>query len=134
MHSGEVGSLAKESVVMFFPPPERDHVVYGVKSPVQRHAYVIVGNSDRHVECQRWPAAARCGDGRPSAIAVRLFIMNKCRYCEKIRDEWDCHGQACRRAIARALRRERAGLPMVPDVIRNEVPACATTCEVITVL
>jgi hypothetical protein len=60
--------------------------------------------------------------------------MNKCRYCEKIRDEWDCHGQACRRAIARALRRERAGLPMVPDVIRNEVPAGATTGEVITVL
>src|SRR3981189_1285603 len=80
------------------------------------------------------PAAARCGDGRPSAIAVRLFIMNKCRYCEKIRDEWDCHGQACRRAIARALRRERAGLRMVPDVIRNEVPAGATTGEVITVL
>ncbi len=60
--------------------------------------------------------------------------MNKCRYCEKIRDEWDCHGDACRRAIAEALRRHRAGLPMVPNVIRNEIPAGATTGEVITVL
>lgn len=60
--------------------------------------------------------------------------MEKCRYCAKIRDEWDCHGDACRSAIARALRRERAGLPMVPEKIRNEVPAGATTNEVITVL
>lgn len=60
--------------------------------------------------------------------------MNKCRYCEKIRDEWDCHGEDCRRAIAKALRRQRAGLPMVPKVIRNEVPAGATTGEIITVL
>jgi hypothetical protein len=60
--------------------------------------------------------------------------MNECRYCGKIRDEWDCHGQECRRAIAKALRRQRLGLQMVPDVIRNEVPAGATTGEVITVL
>src|ERR1700682_5398430 len=80
------------------------------------------------------PAAARCGDGRPSAIAVKLLIMNKCRYCEKVRDEWDCHGQGCRRAIAKALRRHRLGLPMVPNVIRNELPAAATTGEIITLL
>lgn len=60
--------------------------------------------------------------------------MNKCRYCERIRDEWDCHGDACRRAIATALRRQRAGLPMVPNIIRNEIPAGATTGEVVTVL
>jgi len=60
--------------------------------------------------------------------------MNKCRYCEKIRDEWDCHGEDCRRAIAKALRRQRAGLPMVPKVIRNVVPAGAATGEIITVL
>jgi hypothetical protein len=60
--------------------------------------------------------------------------MNNCRYCGKLRDEWDCHGQECRRAIARALRRQRLGLPMVPNVIRNEIPANATTREVITVL
>lgn len=60
--------------------------------------------------------------------------MNTCRYCEKIRDEWDCHGETCRRAIAKAVQRQRAGLPMVPKVIRNEVPADATTSEVITVL
>ncbi len=60
--------------------------------------------------------------------------MDKCRYCGKIRDEWECHGQHCRRAIAKALRRERAGLPMLPNVIRNEVPAGASTSEVIAVL
>jgi hypothetical protein len=60
--------------------------------------------------------------------------MDKCRYCGRIRDEWDCHGDECRRAIARALRRQRAGLPMVPDVIRNEIPPGATTEEVINVL
>jgi hypothetical protein len=60
--------------------------------------------------------------------------MNNCRYCGKLRDEWDCHGQECRRAIAKALRRQRLGLPMVPDVIRNEIPANATTGEVISVL
>jgi hypothetical protein len=60
--------------------------------------------------------------------------MDKCRYCGRIRDEWDCHGDECRRAIARALRRQRSGLPMVPDVIRNEIPPGATTEEVINVL
>ncbi|PLZ01268.1 hypothetical protein CY652_17150 [Burkholderia sp. WAC0059] len=60
--------------------------------------------------------------------------MDKCRYCERIRDEWDCHGEECRRAIAKALRRQRAGLPMVPDLIRNEIPAGASTREVIAVL
>ncbi|WP_133645871.1 hypothetical protein [Paraburkholderia flava] len=60
--------------------------------------------------------------------------MEKCRYCDKIRDEWDCHGDECRRSIATALRRQRAGLPMVPKIIRNEIPADATTREVITVL
>jgi hypothetical protein len=60
--------------------------------------------------------------------------MNNCRYCGKLRDEWDCHGQECRRAIAKALRRQRLGLPMVPNVIRNEIPANATAGEVITVL
>jgi hypothetical protein len=69
-----------------------------------------------------------------SAIAVRLLVMNECRYCAKMRDEWDCHGQECRTAIARALRRQRLGLPMVPNLIRNEIPAGATTGEVITVL
>jgi hypothetical protein len=78
--------------------------------------------------------AAGCGSHRLSAIAVRLFTMDKCRYCEKIRDELDCHGPECRRAIAKALRRRRAGLPMVPNVIRNEIPAGASTGEVITVL
>ena len=60
--------------------------------------------------------------------------MNKCQYCEKIRDEWDCNGPACRRAIARALQRQRAGLPMVPKVIRTQIPAGASTSEVITLL
>ncbi|GGD76684.1 MULTISPECIES: hypothetical protein [Caballeronia] len=60
--------------------------------------------------------------------------MEKCPYCERIRDEWDCHGQTCRTAIARALRRQRMGLPMVPKVIRNEIPAGASTGEVITQL
>ncbi|MCX4165339.1 MULTISPECIES: hypothetical protein [Paraburkholderia] len=60
--------------------------------------------------------------------------MNRCRYCEKIRDEWDCHGQECRRAIAKAVRRQQAGLPMVPNIIRNEIPPGASTREVITVL
>jgi hypothetical protein len=60
--------------------------------------------------------------------------MDKCRYCEKVRDEWDCHGQECRRAIATALRRQHSGLPMVPNIIRNEIPAGASTGEVITVL
>jgi hypothetical protein len=60
--------------------------------------------------------------------------MDNCRYCGKLRDEWDCHGQECRTAIAKALRRQRLGLPMAPNVIRNEIPANATTREVITVL
>ncbi|MEJ0004581.1 MAG: hypothetical protein WDN30_15405 [Pararobbsia sp.] len=60
--------------------------------------------------------------------------MNACRYCGKIRDEWDCHGQECRRAIVKALRRHRSGLPMLPNVIRNEIPPGATTSVVITVL
>ncbi|WP_323069549.1 hypothetical protein IHE33_01030 [Mycetohabitans endofungorum] len=60
--------------------------------------------------------------------------MDECRYCGKFRDEWDCHGQQCRRAIAKALRRQHAGLPMVPNTIRNEIPAGATTQQVITVL
>ena len=63
-----------------------------------------------------------------------MAAMDKCRYCGKIRDEWECHGQECRTAIARALRRQRLGLPMVPNVIRNEVPAGASTSEVIAVL
>jgi hypothetical protein len=71
---------------------------------------------------------------KPFANAVRLFGMDKCRYCERIRDEWDCHGEECRSAIAKALRRQRAGLPMVPKVIRNEIPAGASTGEVIAVL
>lgn len=60
--------------------------------------------------------------------------MDKCQYCGKIRDEWDCHGQECRRAISKALRRHRAGLPMLPNVIRNEVPQGASVGEVIKVL
>lgn len=60
--------------------------------------------------------------------------MEKCPYCERIRDEWDCHGQDCRTAIARALRRQRMGLPMVPNVIRNEIAAGASTGEVIAQL
>ncbi|WP_027820478.1 hypothetical protein [Paraburkholderia bannensis] len=60
--------------------------------------------------------------------------MDTCQYCGKMRDEWDCHGQACRNAIARALRRQRQGLPMVANVIRNEIPAHASTGEVISVL
>jgi len=72
--------------------------------------------------------------GSSSAIPVRLFRMNECRYCRKMRDEWDCHGQECRTAIAKALRRQRLGLPMVPNLIRNEIPAGASTGEVITVL
>ncbi|HVE06901.1 MAG TPA: hypothetical protein VNE00_06595 [Paraburkholderia sp.] len=58
--------------------------------------------------------------------------MEKCRYCDKMRDEWDCHGPECRTAIAKALRRQRQGLPMVANVIRNEIPAGATTGEIIT--
>ncbi|MCG1053582.1 hypothetical protein KQH49_00845 [Mycetohabitans sp. B5] len=60
--------------------------------------------------------------------------MDECRYCGKIRDEWNCYGQQCRRAIVKALRRQRAGLPMRLDTIRNEIPAGATTQQVITVL
>lgn len=60
--------------------------------------------------------------------------MEKCQYCGKIRDEWDCHGEDCRKAIARALRRQRAGRPMLPNVIRNEIPPGASTGEVIHVL
>jgi hypothetical protein len=60
--------------------------------------------------------------------------MDTCRYCGKMRDEWDCHGQQCRTAIARALKRQRQGLPMVANVIRNELPAHASTGEVIAVL
>ncbi|MBR8181083.1 hypothetical protein KDW54_01610 [Burkholderia ambifaria] len=60
--------------------------------------------------------------------------MEQCRYCQRIRDEWDCHGDECRRAIAKALRRQRAGLPMVPDRIRNELPSGAPTQQVIAVL
>ncbi|PMS37421.1 hypothetical protein [Trinickia symbiotica] len=60
--------------------------------------------------------------------------MEKCRYCGRIRDEWDCHGDECRKAIARALRRQRSGLPMIPNVIRNEIPPDATADQVINVL
>ncbi|QBR03237.1 hypothetical protein [Paraburkholderia pallida] len=60
--------------------------------------------------------------------------MEQCRYCGKTRDEWDCHGPACRGAIARALQRQRQGLPMVANVIRNEIPENASTGEVIHVL
>ncbi|BBU33202.1 hypothetical protein BTHE68_69360 (plasmid) [Burkholderia sp. THE68] len=60
--------------------------------------------------------------------------MEQCPYCERIRDEWDCHGQECRTNIARALRRQRMGLPMVPKVIRNEIPPGASTGEVIAQL
>ena len=60
--------------------------------------------------------------------------MDTCRYCGKLRDEWDCHGPACRNAIARALKRQRQGLPMIPNVIRNEIPENASTGEVIAVL
>ncbi|MBU9250092.1 hypothetical protein KTD14_11600 [Burkholderia multivorans] len=60
--------------------------------------------------------------------------MEQCRYCHRIRDEWDCHSDECRRAIAKALRRQRAGLPMVPDRIRNEIPSGAPTQQVIAVL
>jgi len=60
--------------------------------------------------------------------------MDKCRYCGKVRDEWDCHGPACRTAIALALQRQRKGLPMVANVIRNELPADASTGEVIVAL
>ncbi len=60
--------------------------------------------------------------------------MDTCRYCQRIRDEWDCHGDECRRAIAKALRRQRAGLPMVADRIRNELPSGAPTQQVIAVL
>ena len=60
--------------------------------------------------------------------------MEKCQYCGKIRDEWDCHGEDCRKAIARALRRQRAGRPMLPNVIRNEIPPGASTGEVIHAL
>lgn len=51
-----------------------------------------------------------------------------------MRDEWDCHGQACRDAIARALERQHRGLPMVPDLIRNEIPAGASQGEIIAAL
>ena len=68
------------------------------------------------------------------AIPVTLNPMNTCRYCGKMRDEWDCHGPACRSAIARALQRQRQGLPMVANVIRNEIPENASTGEVIHVL
>lgn len=71
---------------------------------------------------------------RHFAIGVRLVDMDKCRYCGRVRDEWDCHGQACREAIAKALRRQRSGLPMLPNVIRSEIPPDATTAQVITVL
>jgi hypothetical protein len=64
-------------------------------------------------------------------LRVNWWVMNKCPYCEKVRDEWDCHGSECRAAIAKALRRQRQGLPMVPKVIRNEIPAGASTGEVI---
>ncbi|MFC5430665.1 hypothetical protein ACFPTO_17935 [Paraburkholderia denitrificans] len=60
--------------------------------------------------------------------------MDTCRYCGKTRDEWDCHGEDCRTAIARALQRQRKGLPMVANVIRNEIPAGASTGEVIAAL
>lgn len=60
--------------------------------------------------------------------------MDTCRYCQKIRDEWDCHGDECRRAIAKALRRARSGLPIVADRIRNELPAGAPTEQVIVTL
>ncbi|CAM2160397.1 hypothetical protein [Paraburkholderia tropica] len=60
--------------------------------------------------------------------------MDKCRYCGELRDDWDCHGDDCRRAISQALRRQRQGLPMVPNVIRNEIPANASTGEIISVL
>jgi len=76
----------------------------------------------------------RAGALSGAAIAGKMTGMDKCRYCGKIRDEWECHGQECRTAIARALRRQRSGLPMVPNVIRNEVPAGASTSEVIAVL
>ena len=52
--------------------------------------------------------------------------MEKCPYCERIRDEWDCHGQECRTAIARALRRQRMGLPWEWKAIKAmEIPAAA---------
>ncbi|WP_176080262.1 hypothetical protein [Paraburkholderia tropica] len=60
--------------------------------------------------------------------------MDKCRYCGELRDDWDCHGDDCRRAISQALRRQRQGLAMVPNVIRNEIPANASTGEIISVL
>ncbi len=60
--------------------------------------------------------------------------MDQCAYCGKVRDEWECHGRECRLAIARALRRQRAGLPMVPQRIRNEIPPGASTAQVIKVL
>ncbi|KAF1050362.1 MAG: hypothetical protein GAK41_01629 [Burkholderia gladioli] len=60
--------------------------------------------------------------------------MEKCRYCERIRDEWECHGPPCRNAIARALKRQRAGLPLVAKVIRNEIPTGASTGEVLSAL
>jgi hypothetical protein len=67
-------------------------------------------------------------------FSLDYVLMDKCRYCGKLRDEWDCHGDDCRKAIAKALRRQRLGLPMVANVIRNEIPPGATTAEVITVL
>jgi hypothetical protein len=70
----------------------------------------------------------------PRAIPGKLERMETCRYCGKLRDEWDCHGPTCRRAIAQALRRQRKGLPMVANTIRNEIPADATTGQVIAVL
>jgi hypothetical protein len=95
-------------------------------------AYMVRGDA-------RTPAFSRQTDERRaprrtkkrSAFAAKLDPMNKCPYCEKIRDEWDCHGSECRAAIAKALRRQRQGLPMVPKLIRNEIPAGASTGEVI---
>jgi hypothetical protein len=69
-----------------------------------------------------------------SAFGGRLNVMRECPYCGKIRDEWECHGSDCREAIARALRRQRQGRPMVPKVIRNEIPNGASTTEVIAIL
>lgn len=88
---------------------------------------------DARRPCRRCPTL-RVLAGRGSARRVRLSGMDTCRYCLKIRDEWECHGDECRRAIAKALRRQRAGLPMVADRIRNELPSGAPTQQVIAVL
>ena len=72
---------------------------------------------------------------RPARAVGRIIAgMDKCQYCGRMRDEWDCHGSACRDAIARALRRQSRGLPMIANKIRNEIPAGASTGEVIAVL